>query len=51
MLLKIEGSSFFAVWALRIFDSAPLDLGEFFAKRMENSLEIADSSVFKRPLA
>lgn len=25
MLLKIEGSPFFAVWALRIFDSAPLD--------------------------
>ena len=24
MLLKIEGSPFFAVWALRIFDSAPL---------------------------
>lgn len=50
MLLKIEGSPFFAVWALRIFDSAPRGR-EFFAKRMENSLEIADSSVFKRPLA
>ena len=31
MLLKIEGSPFFAVWALRIFNSAPRGR-EFFAK-------------------